>query len=210
MNGTFDSFKIPRGRHGLPREYVRENQKWRLMAATLDLLAQEPCLNLTSHKVAKRAAISTQTFYAHFDSLDDCLLSTFEAGAAHLQSLVNSGREEAEDRPRGRIRKATESVCGLLSREPSFGRLLSLEVRAVAPALAEPYRRFIERTAEDLQWVAGATTKAPQSASPRARLLAQATWGLMANGSARPSASTAEQLADLLTAALTERRDSTR
>ncbi|MGN6216106.1 MAG: TetR/AcrR family transcriptional regulator [Solirubrobacterales bacterium] len=195
----FRSFKLPRGRHGLSRQHVAENQRWRLMGATLDLLAEEPYLKLTSHKVARRAATSSQAFYACFDNLDDCLLSTFEAGAAHFRSVIYGNCEETEQ-ARTRIGQATTAACALLMRERSFGRLLSLELRAAAPALAEPYGRLIETLSEDLQRAARPSKGAPALRSSRAHLLVHAVCGLLSQGYAPPSSTTAEQLADLLTA----------
>jgi AcrR family transcriptional regulator len=129
----FAPFKLPRGRHGLSRQHVAESQRWRLLGAAAELLAEDGYLNLTAHKVAYRAAVSSQTFYAHFENLDDCLTAAFEAGARSLES--------------GTVVEA----LALTAREPLLAPLLSLEARAAVPAIAEAFAGLVESVAAGLR-----------------------------------------------------------
>jgi AcrR family transcriptional regulator len=133
MGQRFSSFKLPPGRHGLSWQHVSDNQRWRLVGAAAELLAEDGYLNLSAHKVAHRAAVSPQTFYVHFDNLDDCLLGAFEAGVRRLEG--------------GTLAEA----FALTACEPELARLLSLEARAAVPAIAAAYARLVDSRAADLR-----------------------------------------------------------
>ena len=64
---------LPRGRHGLPREFVVRSQRERLIGAARALVAEEGYGKMTIAKVCDRAAVTYRTLYEHFDGLENCL-----------------------------------------------------------------------------------------------------------------------------------------
>lgn len=126
----FAAYKLPPGRHGLSREHVAESQRWRLLGAAADLLAESGYRSLTTHMVAARAAVSSQTFYVHFGGLDDCLRAAFEAA---IKFADRSG--EVAD------------AVGLLAGEPSLAALFGLEARAAVPDIVPAFAAFAESLA---------------------------------------------------------------
>jgi AcrR family transcriptional regulator len=67
----------PLSGRGYPREYVRENQRRRLMDAVAVISREKGYGGLTLSGIARRARISHQTFYEHFSNRDDAFLSTY-------------------------------------------------------------------------------------------------------------------------------------
>ena len=128
----FAAHKLPPGRHGLSREHVAENQRWRLLGAAAELLAEGGYRSLTTHKVAACAAVSFHTFYVHFRGLDDCLRAAFEAA---VKAVGRSAR------PAGAVE--------LLAGDPALAALFGVEVRAAVPAVAPAFTAFAESLAPE-------------------------------------------------------------
>lgn len=150
MEYSFASFKLPPGRHGLSREYVNESHRWRLLAAAVELLAEGGYRCLTSHKIARRAAVSSQTFYVHFRNVEECLVAAVEVGADNLEFSVDKGCKNAVD-PSGKIAAATAEALVLLAREPFLRRLFSLETRSSAPMAGRTCSNLVTSLAIRLQ-----------------------------------------------------------
>src|SRR6476469_6396431 len=76
---------LPRGRHGLPRELVVENQRARLVSATIETVAELGYGKATIAKVIKKAKISRRTFYESFSNKEDCYRAAYEASFEYLR-----------------------------------------------------------------------------------------------------------------------------
>ena len=104
---------LPPGRHGLPREFVRANQRHRLLCGLASAVAEHGFRSTTIAHVTSNAAVSRRTFYEHFTSADDAALGLLvsddainpasalgavavEAVAAKLTGKDRSSADEAE------------------------------------------------------------------------------------------------------------------
>jgi AcrR family transcriptional regulator len=69
MPATADPLRatLPPGRHGLPREFVAENQRVWLFDATAAVLARKT--QTTIGEICTEASLSRRTLYEHFDGL---------------------------------------------------------------------------------------------------------------------------------------------
>jgi AcrR family transcriptional regulator len=70
--------RLPRGRHGLPREFVAQNQRERLLAALAACLEEKGYERTTVSAVGKRAGVSKSDFYKQFESKDACFVACAE------------------------------------------------------------------------------------------------------------------------------------
>lgn len=165
-------YKLPSGRHGLSRAHVGENQRWRLLGAAGEVLAEHGYRGTTSHKVAGRAAVSARTFYAHFRNTDECLLAAFEAGARSLRATAEKAREGPGSSPVG-------EVLARVSRDASFGRLFSLEARAAVPGLVEAFASLVDALASERSLRGRGV-----DSSLRSRILLGAALGVIADAPA--------------------------
>jgi AcrR family transcriptional regulator len=144
-----NTFRLPRGKHGLSREVVVENQRWRLLAAAGEVLAANGYATTTSARIADRAGVSHTTFYEQFANLDSCLLAAHETAAASVLEVISSCREGEEVSER--LDRAVEGVLEFLSREPSLAKLLGAEISAGVPAVAMSRDLLVRRLAEKLR-----------------------------------------------------------
>src|ERR1044072_914755 len=76
--------RLPPGRHGLPRVFVAENQRERLLNGVVGAAAEPGYNAATIAKITKAAKISRRTFYEYFEGKEDCFLAAFEMIEAHV------------------------------------------------------------------------------------------------------------------------------
>lgn len=77
--------RLPRGRHGLPRDFVTKNQRDRLTAGTIAVIAKNGFNETTIAQVCAAASVSRRTFYAYFSSKEECFLAAYETILEHLR-----------------------------------------------------------------------------------------------------------------------------
>jgi len=162
MDRPFAAYRLPRGRHDIPPELVAENQRWRLLGAAAEVLAERGYADTTAVRVARCAGVSRHTFYAHFDDLGACLLAAYEMAADCLCDLLVGACEggRGEDWP-DRLRAALDQLLAFLAAEPALANLLGPAAPAGNPAIAAARERLINRLAWPLR---GARRLRPEAA----------------------------------------------
>lgn len=201
---TFASYRLPRGRHRIPPELIAENQRWRLLGAAAEVLAERGYAQITTADIAGRAGVSRSTFYEHFDGLDACLLAAYEMAADCLCEIVTGACEGGRGLERSvRLRAATKAALDFLAAEPALANLLGSAVPAGDPALHAARERLLNRLAWPLRSArelrgAGAPDLPPDT---ERRLLAAARGLIgdrLAAGEAARLPELAPELAELL------------
>jgi AcrR family transcriptional regulator len=88
---------LPRGRHNLSRDDVRESQRARLIRAMLDCVAEQGYPATTVADVVAAARCSRNAFYDLFEDKEACYIAASDqTGAEMLDALVSAaGREES-------------------------------------------------------------------------------------------------------------------
>lgn len=100
--------------------------------------------------VARRAGVSTASFYRQFGGRRECMLASFEELAARLLEEVE--RACADDRePLAKARTAIGTAAALLSGDLPAARLLTIEIVAVGPEGVHLQHEAIERLATRLR-----------------------------------------------------------
>jgi AcrR family transcriptional regulator len=97
MPARFSDHRLPPGRHGLTTEMVAENQRWRLLGAAAEVLAECGYAATTSTRIARRAGVSSSTLYRHFGGVDVLLTASFELSSAAIAGLVEEACEQSRD-----------------------------------------------------------------------------------------------------------------
>jgi AcrR family transcriptional regulator len=141
--------RLPPGRHGLPREQVRESQRRRLTAAATAVLAERGYGQITVTKVARRAGVSTSSFYKHFEDLWACVLAAYEEGAELLGEQIQVACSRAEEGER--VQAAVKDTLVLLATAPALAQLLSGDPPGQAGALWTARRHLTSRLAAMLR-----------------------------------------------------------
>lgn len=161
--------RLPAGPHGIPPELVARNQRERLVAAIAEACAERGYADTSVTDVAKRAGVSTVTFYRLFADKRDCVLAAHRALLGRLLEEVDGVCEEAkvgegavrkggprvgEDGDRGRevkLRAAVHTVLSLLAADPPSARLLTVEILAAGPEGVKRHDAAVEALASRLR-----------------------------------------------------------
>jgi AcrR family transcriptional regulator len=142
--GPMAPVRLPPGRHGLPPDLVRANQRQRLLEAASTALAEQGYGRLTASRITELAGVSSRTFYQHFEDLWACLLAAYETEAAWLCEQIEAACAEADNR-RERAEAGIAAALAFLADEPSIARLLSAEPPPQVASLAAARRDLVDR-----------------------------------------------------------------
>jgi AcrR family transcriptional regulator len=142
--------RLPVGRHGLPREFIEQNQRNRLMAAALELFGGRGYSAASIADVIKVAGVSRNTFYAHFDDKEACFLATYDVVVAWLTERTAVAVREA-DAWAPAVIAVIDTLTGLLAADPRLARLCTVDVFQVGPPAARRHEDLIERLTRALR-----------------------------------------------------------
>jgi AcrR family transcriptional regulator len=76
--------RIPRGRHGIPREVALRNQRDRLLAGVAKAVGERGFAKVTIADIVRHARVSRSTFYDHFAGKEECVEAAFGSSFASL------------------------------------------------------------------------------------------------------------------------------
>ncbi|HET9163154.1 MAG TPA: helix-turn-helix domain-containing protein [Solirubrobacterales bacterium] len=146
ITDSLSDHKLPRGRHGIPREQVAESQRWRLLGAAAEVLAERGYVRARVEDIATRAGVSRGTLYEQFDSLGACLLAAYEMAADCVCDLA-VGACAGEGSWEERLRTALDEILLFLAEEPALAHLLGAEAALSVPAIGAARERLLDRLA---------------------------------------------------------------
>ena len=126
-------WRLPRGRHGLPRELVERSQRERLLAAVVRVTVANGYESTTVGDILGEAGVGRESFYELFDDKLDCML------AAHkilVDALAERVREAylAEGPWAERMREALAATLDWFAADPEAARFTLVELSTIGPA----------------------------------------------------------------------------
>jgi AcrR family transcriptional regulator len=121
---------LPPGPHGISPELVERNQRERLIAAMAEVCGEGGYAAATVAEVARRAGVSTASFYRQFKDRRECMLVSFEQLFGRLLGEIERACAGEED-PGEKVRAGVGVAAALLAADPPTARLLTVEIAAV-------------------------------------------------------------------------------
>lgn len=118
--------RLPRGRHGLPREFVAQNQRERLLTALAELLAERGYEATTVAAIGKRAGVSKSDFYKHFESKDACFVAAYDDAVEGIREPVLGACGAEDSWARGMV-AALRALLEGLAADPARTSLVLVE-----------------------------------------------------------------------------------
>ena len=163
--------QLPPGRHGLPREFVADNQRGRIAAATIATVGANGYDAATVTEIIARAGVSRRTFYDFFADKEACVLGVQDQVADHLgAAMAAAGGDEGEwtALARERLRAMLESFAA----NPDLVRFSLIAIPTAAQPVAARYDELLGRLLATLtDGVASAPVKRrPEPAAERGLL----------------------------------------
>jgi AcrR family transcriptional regulator len=119
-------------------------QRAKLLEAMVRAVADKGYEAATVADAVRLARVSRGTFYALFDSKEDCLLAAYRAGNEVLEERVAAAVRGAADW-REELRLGIRAYLETLESEPLFARVYLLQAHIVADEREAVIRRFAAR-----------------------------------------------------------------
>jgi len=129
--------------NGMSADAVAHHQRDRIRAAMVELVAERGYEAVSVSEVARRAHVSTRTFYERCRSKQECLLDThdwiIDGVAQRLDAVLIDGDSGADP-----IRAVLEAVVGLVARHPAEARFVYVDSCAAGLGVLERNRRAVD------------------------------------------------------------------
>lgn len=152
--------RLPPGRHGLPRDFVAQNQRDRLTAGMIAAVGERGYHAATISGISKAAGVSRRTFYTYFDSKEDCYLATYDTIVDHLFKVGAEAADVERSWPK-RVRAALAAVLQALAANPDLARFTLIEPQRTGGKIAERLRTATEPALAELDRGLPKRVKAP-------------------------------------------------
>jgi AcrR family transcriptional regulator len=134
----------------VPRDFVTQNQRERMLLATAELAAERGYQKMTIELIAKTARVALSTFYEQFSSKEECFLAAFDetlAGAAEVYEELLDPEQDWADQ----ISAGIEIFLEMVVKEPARARLCIVESQAAGGAALARYQGMLEMVAPKLR-----------------------------------------------------------
>jgi AcrR family transcriptional regulator len=135
--------RLPRGRHGLTREYVERNQRERLIAALAEVLYEQGYERTTVSAIGKRAGVSKSDFYKHFESKDTCFIAAYDDVVERLRACVVDACAETDEWAAG-VYAALAALLALMASGPAQARLALVEGLRAGRGVYDRYQEAVQ------------------------------------------------------------------
>ncbi len=126
-------WRLPRGRHGLPRELVERSQRERLLAAVVRVTVAKGYESTTVGDILGEAGVGRESFYELFDDKLDCTLAAHEVLVDSLEEQVREVYLAEGPWPM-RMRAALSDTLDWFAADPEAARFTLVEMSTVGPA----------------------------------------------------------------------------
>ena len=141
---TLRDRKLQPGRR-LPPEEVARNQRERLFAAMVAVVAEKGYEATRVADLLKLSGVSRSAFYEHFRDKEECLLGALgDFVAPAIESIIEAGEKRPSEE---RVRDAFERFVRMIVEQAPAARLCFVEIYAAGPRAIEQ----VDRTADAFQ-----------------------------------------------------------
>ena len=157
--------QLPPGRHGLPREFVLDNQRQRILTAVSEAVSEIGYAAMTVEDIIKAAGVSRRTFYEHFKSKEESFLASYEDISRQLMEAITAAFNRSDSFVT-RVEDCMGAFLNLLAAEPAYANMCIVEVLVAGPAALERRDAVMREFAELIE--KGAAEELPKPARPPA------------------------------------------
>jgi AcrR family transcriptional regulator len=126
----------------LPPEQVARNQRERLFAAMVAVVAEKGYEGTRVEDLLELSGVSRSAFYEHFSGKEDCLLAAIDAFLGPTIGAL----AESNGQPRGeaRARAAFDALIRLIVDQAAASRMCFVEIFAAGPRAVEEIDRAVD------------------------------------------------------------------
>ncbi|HEU5106846.1 MAG TPA: TetR/AcrR family transcriptional regulator [Solirubrobacterales bacterium] len=132
-------WRLPRGRHGLPREIVERSQRERLLAAVVRVTVAKGYEATTVADILGEAGVGRESFYEIFDDKLDCMLAAHKVLLDDLELRVRAAYAVPGPWP-ARMREALAATMAWFAADPEAAHFTLVELSTVGPAFRATFK----------------------------------------------------------------------
>lgn len=136
--------RLPPGRHGLPQEFVVENQRGRITAGTIATVAAHGYEAATVTEIVARSGVSRRTFYDFFAGKEDCVESAQEQIADYVVGTMAAAGESGGEWPL-LVRARLAAMLEAFAANPDLVRFSLIAIPAAEESVARRYDELLGR-----------------------------------------------------------------
>ncbi|HTT93878.1 MAG TPA: helix-turn-helix domain-containing protein [Solirubrobacterales bacterium] len=118
--------RLPAGAARLPREFLAQDQRDRILLAALEIFGTRGFAAATVTDLSREAAVSRETFYRFFDDKSECLAALHDELLVWLAEEVREAAAAAEGWAAA-VLAVTARLVGLLADDIRVARLCTIE-----------------------------------------------------------------------------------
>ncbi len=133
------STPLPSGRHNLPREFVINSQRDRLLDAMARSCAEKRYAEVSVADVVSSARVSRSTFYEIFPDKESCFLAAYDAILGRFVTEVIKACAEPDLAWPEQIENGIEVSLDFLAAEPAFAWMCIVDMFSAGPSALERY-----------------------------------------------------------------------
>jgi AcrR family transcriptional regulator len=133
-------WKLPRGRHGLPRELVEQSQRERLLAAVIRVTAVKGYQASSVADILDKAGVGRETFYQHFKNKEKCFMAANDALIVDLDARVTEAYAQPGDWPE-KVRRGLAELLRWFADNAQIARVMLIETGTVGAAAGPRFRQ---------------------------------------------------------------------
>jgi AcrR family transcriptional regulator len=143
-------WRLPRGRHGLPRELVVRSQRERLLAAVVRVTAAKGYEAMSVADILAEAGVGRESFYDLFDDKRDCILAAHTLLIDNLEATVKATYDEPGPWV-DRVRNSVGAMLDWFAADPAAARVTIVELAAVGPVSRLRFQEVFDRFSKVLE-----------------------------------------------------------
>lgn len=148
--GDPEGWRLPRGRHGLPREIVERSQRERLLAAVVRVTTAKGYEATTVGDVLAEAGVGRESFYELYADKRECVVAAHAVLIDDLERAVRAAYERPGAWPE-RFRWALAAALEWFAADPDASRFTLVEMASVGPVARERFQSIFARFVELLE-----------------------------------------------------------
>lgn len=138
-----EAVRVPPGRHALPREFVAQHQRARIIEALAEEIEDKGYRAVTVADIVRRGGVARNTFYEHFGSKEDCFLAASEYAVDEALRRVREAAAGVESWP-AQVNAGLGAFLDYVAERPALARACIVEALAAGAPAAERHEQSIQ------------------------------------------------------------------
>jgi AcrR family transcriptional regulator len=138
-------------RPALPREFVAQHKRRRIMDALAELSAERGYEATKISDIVKRAGVARKTLYDNFEGKEEVFLAAFDAACEAVVERIETSCAQAGEDWREKVEAGLGALLGFVAEEPALARMCMIEALSATPTTTKRYEDALQRFVEMAQ-----------------------------------------------------------